>query len=91
MSFADLPAADRWSALDERLPALIAAYSGSQSIPADDELALADLAEKHGCSERMLKTRLRDLGAPTYRLGKKWMVRRQSYAAALRKLETRKS
>lgn len=87
--FAGLPPADRWRALDDQLPAIIEAHMGTGSIPEDEEIPLAELAERHDATVRKIRTQLAELGAPAYRIGKEWMVRRKTYARALALAETR--
>jgi DNA-binding GntR family transcriptional regulator len=91
MKFANLPASDRWRALDTQLPALIAAHLKTTDIPADEEITLAELAERHACGITHLRRRLEELGVIPYRLGNIWMVRRRSYARALEAVETLES
>lgn len=51
--------------------------SGQQSV--DDLLEvieIADLAEKYGSPEKLLRKRLRDSGGEIFKIGKKWVIRK---------------
>lgn len=85
--FSDMHPTERWRALDECLPALVARYTGSAEIPDDAEISLDDLAELHGTTARKMRNELQELGVKTYKIGGSWMVRRKSYARALDRAE----
>lgn len=83
MKFSTLPAGDRWTALDRELPAIISSHMKAADIDPSDEVAVAELAEKHGIGERAMSNRLRELGGAPYQLGKAWFIRRKSLVVAL--------
>ena len=86
-AFADLPPADRWSALDRDLPSIIARHVKAAEIDPTDEIAVADLAQRHGIGERAMVARLRQHGGKPYQLGSRWFIRARSYAVTLEAIE----
>ena len=90
-SFADLPPADRWAALDRDLPVIIARHVKASEIDPTDEIAVADLASRHGIGERAMVSRLREHGGKPYQLGARWFIRSRSYAIALEAIENEAS
>lgn len=86
-AFAELPAADRWSALDRELPSIIARHVKATEVDPTDEIAVVDLAERHGIGERAMVNRLRENGGKPYQLGARWFIRARSYAVALETIE----
>lgn len=87
MKFADLPPADRWATLDQKLPGMIETLAKACQIDPSEELLVSDLAKRHGVRESAMVTRLRDHGGLPYRLGIKWFIRARSYAVVLASLE----
>ncbi|RYG21060.1 MAG: hypothetical protein EON93_26280 [Burkholderiales bacterium] len=52
-----------------------------------DEIAVADLAQRHGIGERAMVSRLRQHGGKPYQLGARWFIRARSFAVALEAIE----
>jgi hypothetical protein len=86
-AFAELPAADRWSALDRELPAIIARHVKAAEVDPTAEIAVADLAQRHGIGERAMVSRLRQHGGKPYQLGTRWFIRARSYVLVLESVE----
>lgn len=85
--FNELPPLDRWAVLDRELPRLIESVSKSFEIDPSDELAVIELAERHGIGERAMVKQLRRHGGLPYRFGQRWFIRRKTLVLALEDLE----
>ena len=85
--FSQLPAPDRWAVLDEELPTIIASHVKAASVDPSDEIAVADLAQRHHTTEAFMVKRLRELGGQPYCLGAWWFIRRRSLVLALESAE----
>lgn len=86
-AFAELPPSDRWSALDRDLPSIIARHVKAAEVDPTQEIAVAELALRHGIGERAMVARLREHGGKPYQLGARWFIRARSYAVALESIE----
>ncbi|MCW1922688.1 hypothetical protein OKA05_08995 [Luteolibacter arcticus] len=86
--FSSLPAPDRWSVLDEELPQIIAAHVKAAEVDPTEEIAVAEIAQRHRTTEAFMVKRLRDLGGQPYCLGAFYFIRRRSLVLALEAAET---
>ena len=91
LDFSNRPAGDRWAALDKELPGIIAAHVKAADVDPSDEVAVAELAKRHGLGERAMANRLRTLGGQPYQLGNAWFIRRRSLVIALEAAEAEAS
>jgi hypothetical protein len=87
MKFSDLPPGDRWAQLDRDLPKIIASHVTAAAVDPSDEIAVSDIAAKHGIGERAMVARLRELGGFPYQIGKGWFIRRKTLVVALESAE----
>ncbi|MCW1885033.1 hypothetical protein OKA04_09870 [Luteolibacter flavescens] len=87
MKFCDLPMLERWNALDIHLVPMIEAATKAATVSPTEEMAVAEIAERHGLSVLMMVRKLRRHGGLPYRFGTKWFIRARSYALALTAIE----